>query len=61
MQLLDRRDIKHTLVYTHLINFENHNYHSATAKTIEEAKKLVESGFEYVCTYANLMLFRKPK
>jgi hypothetical protein len=36
--------------------------HSSTAKATAEAKDLVESGFEYVCTTPeNLMLFRKRK
>jgi len=61
MQLLGHRNIKNTLVYTQLVNFENDDYHSATAKTVEEASKLVEAGFEYVCTYDNIMLFRKRK
>jgi integrase len=50
MEMLGHRNIKNTLVYTHLINFESDEWHSKTAKTIEEAQKLVESGFEYICT-----------
>jgi integrase len=61
MQLLGHRNIKNTLIYTQLINFENDDYHSATAKTIEDATKLIETGFEYVCTHDNIILFRKPK
>jgi hypothetical protein len=36
-------------------------YYSATAKTIEEAKKLIESGFEYVAEMDSIKLFRKRK
>jgi len=61
MQLLGHRNIKNTLVYTQLVNFENDDYHSATAKTIEEAQKLIETGFEYVYTHDNIMLFRRRK
>jgi integrase len=61
MQLLGHRNIETTLIYTQLVNFEKNEYHSATAKTIEEAKKLVEAGFEYVCTYNDILLFRKRK
>lgn len=43
------------------MSFEGDEFHSATAETIEEAKKLVEAGFEYVCTYNDTMLFRKRK
>jgi len=61
MQLLGHRNIKNTLIYTQLIDFESDDYHSATAQTIEEAAKLIETGFEYVCTHDNIMLFRKRK
>ena len=37
------------------------NYHSATAQTLDEAKKLVEAGFEYVTDMEGVKLFRKPK
>jgi hypothetical protein len=44
------------------IDFESNEHHSATAKTTEEAQKLIESGFEYVCTIPEeTMLFRKTK
>ncbi|MEM2888935.1 MAG: site-specific integrase [Candidatus Bathyarchaeia archaeon] len=62
MKLLGHRNINNTLIYTQLVNFESYEYHSATAKTVEEASKLVESGFEYVCTTPeNIMLFRRRK
>jgi len=62
MEMLGHRDIKTTLIYTQLIHFENDEWHSATAKTTEEAAKLVNAGFEYVCTTPeNIMLFRKRK
>jgi hypothetical protein len=50
-----------TEIYTHLIEFENDEYHSATAKTIEEAKQLIETGFEYVTEMEDIKLFRKRK
>jgi len=62
MQLLGHRNIQNTLTYTQLVNFKSDEYHSATAKTAGEAKHLVESGFEFVCTTPeNVMLFRKRK
>ena len=61
MKLLGHRRIENTLIYTQLVEFETDDYHSATAETIEEAKKLVEAGFEYVCTHERYMLFRKRK
>lgn len=61
-QLLGHRDIKTTLLYTQLVNFKSDEYHSATAKTTIEAQKLLEAGFEYVCTTPEeIMLFRKRK
>jgi hypothetical protein len=48
-------------VYTQLIGFESDEYYSAVAKTMKEARKLVEDGFEYVCQKDETMLFRKRK
>jgi hypothetical protein len=45
----------------HLITFESDEYPSAVAKTVDEAKSLIEAGFEYVTTYDDKMLFRKRK
>lgn len=58
---LGHKSILTTMIYTHLINFDADSYYSETAQTIEEAKKLVEVGFEYVCDVEGLKLFRKPK
>ena len=60
MQVLGHKNIKSTLVYTHLIAFETDAFTSKVAKTAEGACQLVEAGFEYVCTTPDaLMLFRK--
>jgi len=63
MQLLGHKNIKNTLIYTQLIKFKKEGeFYSATAKTTKEAEKLVEDGFEYVCTTPeDIMLFRKRK
>ena len=61
MQLLGHRSIKNTLIYTHLINFENDQYICKVASTIEEAKKLIENGFEYVTDVDDMKLFRVRK
>jgi len=59
---LGHRNINNTLVYTHLVNFsENEEFYSATAKTVEEAAKLVEQGFDYVTDVDGVKLFRKRK
>ena len=59
MRLLGHKSINNTLVYTQLVGFENDEWHSATAQTVEEARKLIEKGFEYVCNHDSVMLFRK--
>jgi len=61
MNLLGHRNIESTLVYTQLISFESDEFHSAVAKTVDEARKLLEDGFEYVCQKDDIMLFRKRK
>lgn len=61
MRLLGHRNINNTLIYTQLVTFESDEYHSATAKNVEEARKLIEEGFEYVCEMDDLQLFRKRK
>ena len=50
-----------TLIYTQLITFENEDYHSAVAATVQEARDLIEAGFEYVCTHEGIMIFRKRR
>jgi integrase len=61
MKRLGHKRIENTLIYTELITFESDEYHSGVAANLDEAKKLIETGFEYVCTHENLMLFRKRK
>jgi integrase len=61
-EMLGHRNINNTMIYTHLIKLDNEEkYYSATAKTIEEASKLIENGFEYVTTFNDVMIFRKRK
>jgi len=61
MQLLGHRNIKNTLVYTHLVNWESDDYVCKVAKTVKEAQELVEAGFDYVCDVEGCKLFRKRK
>jgi integrase len=63
MEFLGHKNIKNTLIYTQLVKFkESDDFHSTTAKTAEEAKKLVEAGFDYICTTPEeIMIFRKRK
>ena len=61
MQLLGHKNIRNTLVYTHLVSFESDDYVCKVAKTVKEASELVESGFDYVCDVEGYKLFRKRK
>lgn len=61
MRVLGHRSIKNTMVYTHLVDFENSDYTSKVAWNLNEACKLVEAGFEYVCEVETGKIFRKPK
>jgi len=61
MKMLGHRNIQNTLLYTQLISFENDEFFSATAKTVQDAQKLIEAGFEYVCEFSDVKIFKKRK
>lgn len=42
------------MTHTRLIDFRKDDFHSATAKTIEEAVKMIEADFEYICSFDNI-------
>ncbi len=58
---LGHRRLENTLVYTHLIDFKNEEYIVRVAKTVKEACRLVEAGFDYVTEMNGVKLFRKRK
>jgi integrase len=60
-QQMGHRKIESTLIYTHLINFNEDEYTSATAKTVQEICQLIEAGFDYVTDFDNVKLFKKRK
>jgi hypothetical protein len=60
-RLLGHRSIQNTLRYVRLVEFPEDDYVCKAAKTVDEAKALVESGFEYVTDVEGLKLFRKRK
>jgi len=61
-QQLGHKKIETTLIYTQLVQFsEEDEFYSATAKTVQEAAKLIEQGFDFVCDYEGVKLFRKRK
>lgn len=61
MHVLGHKNIKNTQVYLHLCDFSSEEYFSAVAKTIDEARKLIESGFSFVCDMEGVKLFSKRK
>lgn len=64
MQRLGHRNINSTMVYTHIVEYdeESQNYHHATAKDEKEAGQLIDNGWTYVCTTPqDIMMFRKRK
>jgi hypothetical protein len=61
MQILGHKNIKNTLVYIHLVDFEADEYVSKAAWTLDEALKLVEASFKYVCNVEGAKIFRKRK
>jgi len=60
-KVLGHKDIRNTLVYTHLIDTSNDDYACKTAGTVQEARELIEQGFDYVTEYDGTKLFRKRK
>lgn len=62
MQLLGHKQIQNTLISTQLANFEDDEYISKATSNTEDARQLVEAGFDYICTTpTDVMLFRKRK
>lgn len=61
-RMLGHKRIENTLVYTHLIDFEEDDaYVVKVASSIEEFTVLLESGFEYVSDYEGRKVLRKRK
>jgi integrase len=62
MEYLGHKSIKNTLIYTHLVQFEEENaFIVKVASTIDEYTSLLESGFEYVSDYEGKKILRKRK
>jgi len=58
---LGHRNINSTLIYTHLVNFEGDEYHTATSKSLKEDEELLKAGFEYVTDRDEAKIYRKRK
>lgn len=62
MQLLGHKNIKNTLVYTHLLNFDSaDDWICKVASSQAEIQSLIEAGFEHVLAKEGLEYFRKRK
>lgn len=61
MHMLGHKNIRNTLVYTHLVDFQSDEYVCKAAKTVDDAEDLIENGFEYVTDIEDMKLFRKRK
>jgi hypothetical protein len=44
-----------------MIHFKDDQFEVTTAISIEEAKKVLSAGFEYVTQKDGIMLFKRPK
>jgi integrase len=60
-KILGHKQITSTMKYTQLVQFKHDEFHVATATTVEEAKELLATGFDYITEKSGIMLFRKPK
>ena len=49
------------LIYTHLIRFSDEEYTSAVARTVDDARKLIDARFEYVTEIDGVKIFRRRK
>jgi integrase len=61
MRFLGHKNIKNTLRYIHLINFDKEEYVCKAAANANEATALIEQGFDYVTEIDGIKLFRKRK
>jgi len=60
-QALGHKNINNTMLYTYLVNSDGDEYNVQVAENLEEAKKLLEVGFDYVTDMDSRKLFRKRK
>ena len=58
---LGHRSITSSLIYTHLVNFEADEYHTATSKSLKQDQELLMAGFEYVTERDTVKIYRKRK
>jgi integrase len=60
-EVLGHKSLNNTMLYTQLIAFNDDEFTAAVAHTEQEACKLIEAGFAYVCDFGANKLFKKRK
>ena len=60
-KLLGHKRIENSMKYIGMINFKDDEFEVTTATTVEDAKKILSAGFDYVTEKSGIMLFRRPK
>jgi integrase len=60
-KVFGHKSISSTMIYTHLVNFEADEYHTATSKSLKRDEELLMAGFEYVTERDEIKIFRKRK
>ena len=60
-QQMGHKKLETTLIYTQLLNLNDDEWTCKAATNVEEATKLIESGFQYVTDIDGMKLFRKRK
>jgi site-specific recombinase XerC len=61
-KILGHRSISSTMIYTHLVDFEDDGqYLVKVARDLDEYTEFLENGFEYISDYDNLKVLRKRK
>jgi integrase len=60
-KLLRHKRVENTMKYISMIHFKDDDFEVTTATTVEEAKQVLSSGFDYITEKNGVMLFRRPK
>jgi integrase/ribosomal protein L37AE/L43A len=60
-KLLGHKRVENSMKYIGMIDFKDDEFEVTTATTIDEAKKVLSVGFDYVTEKNGIMLFRRPK
>lgn len=61
MKRVEYKKLDTTLIYTQLLNLNEDEWTCKGATNAEEAKQLIEAGFQYTNTIDKIHLYRKRK